>query len=312
MQYRTVYKIVFVWVLLIALVALLGDVSVAASDGGRTAADFLQIELGAKPAGMGGAYTAVARGAEAAYWNPAGMVGLDGWETVLGHFSWYQDLNLEHAAVAYSANERTTVAAAITYLNYGSIEGFDVDGNPTGEIAAYDWAGALSVGYRLTENLALGITGKYINQRLDNVTGSAFAADIGLRWQMEKIAFAVAATNIGSGVKFESTTEDLPTTARIGVSAVPFSESFVASLEFEKKKYSRPVLRQGVELNFDGRYFLRTGYNFFLKQEEGSFGTGISMGCGFLLNKVSLDYAYTVQDKYSNDDLHRFSLGLRF
>lgn len=312
MQYKTVYRIVFVWLLLIALVALFGDVSVAASNGGRTAADFLQIGIGAKPAGMGGAYTAVSRGAEASYWNPAGLAGMEGGEISLGHFSWYQDLNLEHGAFAIAVSPRATLAASMTYLNYGTIQGFDATGNPTGNITAYDWAGALSLGVSLSDNIALGLTGKFINQKLDEITGTGFAADIGLRFQTSRFAFAVVGTNLGPDMKFESTSEKLPSTARVGLAFAPFSQSVLTSIEYEKRIYGNAVMRQGLELNFNGQYFLRTGYNLYLQDESETIGTGIAFGAGMHLNKLAFDYAYTLQDKYSGDDLHRFSLGFRF
>jgi len=76
------------------VVALIGKVSVAASNAGRTAVDFLLIGVGARAAGMGGVYTAVSKDTPASYWNPAGLSGGEGGEVVLGHFSWFQDITL--------------------------------------------------------------------------------------------------------------------------------------------------------------------------------------------------------------------------
>ncbi len=312
MQYKLVYKIVFVWIILIALVALFGHVSIAAPNGGRTAADFLQIGIGAKPAGMGGAYTAVSRGAEASYWNPAGLAGMQGGEINLGHFSWYQDLNLEHGAFAIAVSPRATLAASMTYLNYGTIQGFDVTGNPVGNITAYDWAGALSLGVTASDNIAFGITGKFINQKLDQISGTGFAADIGVRLQTNRFAFALVGTNLGPDMKFESVSEKLPSSVRTGVAFAPFSTSILAAFEFEKRFYSNSVIRQGLEFNFDEQYFLRTGYNLYFQDASESVGTGIAFGAGLRFDKLAFDYAYTLQDKYSGDDLHRFSLGFKF
>lgn len=312
MHVRVIYKIVFFWLLLMGLAALFGNVSVAATDGGRTAADFLRIGIGARSAGMAGAYSAVSRGAEASYWNPAGLAGLEGGEIVLGHFSWYQDLNLEHGSAAFSLNDRTSMGLSIAYLNYGTVAGYDVDGNPTGDLAAYDWSGALSVGAMVTDQISVGITGKYINQRLDEVTGSAFAADLGVRLQTSHFAVAVVARNIGSDMTFESTREKLPTEVSVGIAAAPFTERLLASLEVEKKIYSAPVVRQGIEVNFNHEYFLRTGYDVLTQNDGDGLQAGLSFGAGIHLSQFAFDYAYTLQDKYGSDDIHRFSLGLRF
>ena len=40
---------------------------------GTTAASFLEVGIGARSMGMGGAYVAVAQDAIAMYWNPAGL-----------------------------------------------------------------------------------------------------------------------------------------------------------------------------------------------------------------------------------------------
>jgi hypothetical protein len=304
---RTINRIVFSWILLLIIVALFGKISVAASDGGRTSADFLQIGLGARAAGMGGAYTAVAHGAVATYWNPAGLAGMDNHEVMLGHFSWYQDINLEHGSFAYSLDNGTGLAASMTYLSYGNIEGYDQEGFYTGELTAYDWAGALSAGFEITDNLAVGLTGKVITQKLDQASATAFAADFGLRCVMNKFTFALVASNFGTKMKFDEVAEKLPATTRIGIAASPFNESFITSLEFEKKIYGRSIIRYGIELNFEKRYFLRTGYKYYFDQTDDS-GTGLSMGAGIRYNKLQFDYAYTLRDNYTSEDIHRFSL----
>lgn len=139
MKNRIVNRIIFAWILAVAIMAIFGKVAVAASNGGRTAADFLQIGLGARAAAMGGAYSAASADAGAAYWNPAGLTSVNAGEVVFGHFSWYQDIKMEYGALAFKTSDRTSVAVSITYLGYGQIDGYDISGNSTGEqIAAYD------------------------------------------------------------------------------------------------------------------------------------------------------------------------------
>lgn len=51
----------------------------------KYAGEFMYIGAGARALGMGGAFCSVADDATAAYWNPAGLVGLDGREIQLMH-----------------------------------------------------------------------------------------------------------------------------------------------------------------------------------------------------------------------------------
>ncbi len=308
-----VKRILLGWVLLIILVALLGKVTVAATNAGRTAADFLTIGVGARAAGMGGAFTSVSSGAISSYWNPAGLTSIEGGEVVLGHFSWLQDLNLEHGTFAYSVSDQTTIAAAITYLGYGSIKGYDVNGTYTNEISAYDWAGGLSIGYKVTSNFSVGATGKFIGQNIDKISGSTIAADFGLRYEFERITLAGFVGNLGPTMKFEGLAEKLPSDVRIGVSALPLANrSLLAAVEIDKPFNGNLIIRHGLEFNFNDQYFLRTGYNFYSQDDTRSFGSGLTFGAGMAMGKAEFDYSYTTKDKYSSEDVHRMSLVLKF
>ncbi|MBD3403302.1 PorV/PorQ family protein [candidate division GN15 bacterium] len=309
---KTIDKIVFGWVILLILAALIGDVTFAASDGGRTAADFLQIGVGARSAGMGNAYSAVSDGAEASYWNPAGMSGLQDYEVSFSHFAWYQDVTLEQGSFAFPVNDRVVMAASIIYLDYGSIEGYDASNNSIGDITAYDWAGGLSIGYTVSDAFAVGLTGKYINQKFDETSGSAFAADLGATYRTGRLTFAAVASNLGGSMTFENESEDLPSSLRLGVAYAPPIQGVRASFELDNRFHGASVLRNGVEVNFYERYFLRTGYDVDLDGEEHAFDDGLSFGAGVRLGAAAIDYAYSLKDQYSSEDVHRFSVLFRF
>jgi hypothetical protein len=308
MHKRTVDKIILAWIILIIIAALVGNVSVAATNSGRTAADFLQIGMGARSAAMGGAFTSISTGADAAYWNPAALAGEDHYEVTFSHFSWYQDLNLEHGSASAKLNDRFSIAGSMTYLGYGEIDGYDVDGNYVGAVSSYDWAAGLSMAIRVNDRFAVGVTGKYINQRLDDYSGSAFAGDLGLRYQFDRVTLAATATNLGTGIKFVDIEEDLPASARFGVAVRPFSADFQTALEFEKAFKGESVIRHGMEMGFEERYFIRTGYNVYLSDESHTFSEGLAFGAGLRFGVAQLDYAYSLRDQYSSEDLHRFSL----
>lgn len=313
MKNRVVNRIVFAWVLLVVIMAIFGKSAVAASDGGRTAADFLQIGMGARAAGMGGAYSAASDDAGSAYWNPAGLTSVSGGEVVLGHFALYQDIKVEYGALAFKTSNRTSVAVSITYLGYGQIDGYDVGGNSTGEqIAAYDWASGLSFAYRLNENVSFGATGKFINQRLDDISGSAYALDFGARYEFERFTVAGVLANFGSSMDFDGVTEKLPTSARLAVSTHPWGPSFGTSLELDNRFQGGSTIKHGVEYCYDDQYFVRTGYNYLPQADQRSFGQGISFGVGARFGRAEVDYAYTPGEKYASEDLHRLSLKLQW
>jgi len=65
-------------------------------------------------------------------------------------------------------------------------------------------------------------------------------------------------TNVGADMSFGSVKKRLLTTARLGVAAYPFFETFMTSFELEKKVYGGTVIRNGFELSFSDQYNLRT------------------------------------------------------
>lgn len=299
-------------VLLLIAFFLNGKLS-AQSQAGRTTADFLSIGIGAKSAGMSGAYTAVSGGADAAYWNPAGLTSVESSEILLGHFNWYQDVALEHGGFAKKINENSAFAVSITYLNYGTIKRYGLNGEPlANDISVYDWSGAVSYGYEVSDNMSIGFTAKYVNQTIDDLSGSAFAGDIGFKYIAPKFAIAGFMGNFGTKMKFNSVEEKLPATARLGLSFYPFSQSFVTAIEAEKKLDGNTVIRHGVEYNFNEQYYIRSGYNYFMDETDRSFGSNLSFGAGLEFNSAALDYAFTTSDSFTGESLHRFSLLFKF
>ncbi len=307
-----VKRIVVGWIIILLLVALFGRVTVAETSGGSTAASFLLIGAGARAAGLGGAYTAVSEGATASYWNPSGLTTIDESEVLFSHFAWYQDMSLEYGAVAHRLSDVSTISASITYFNYGTIDGYDVDGNQTGEISAYDMAAAVSFGYRVNEKIALGATGKFVTQKLDDIGGSTVAMDLGATYVREHFTVAAMIGNIGPSMSFEGISERLPSLARIGFSAYPIEDRLLTSIELEQRYHGSTVLRHGAEFNFDEQYYLRAGYCYLPGADSRSFGTDISVGAGVRLAGADIDYAYTFREKYTAEDLHRFTVVFRF
>lgn len=296
---------------LVAIVAAVGEISVAADVGQNTGA-FLRIGIGARAAGLGGAFSAAGTGAAANYWNPAGLAYAERSEVMFSHFSWYQDITVEHGSAVKMLTDKVALGAGLTYLNYGTIEGFDINGQSTGELSAYDLAASLSAAYRVSDDIALGITGRHIRMQLDSYVGSAWAADLGVTYTMPAVKLAAVLSNIGTGVKFDTEQERLPASARVGLMAHPFVDELMAAVEFEKEFDGSFSVKQGLEFGFQERYFVRAGYNRTLGDLGGSFISDMSLGLGLVLDFAKFDYAFTPQDGALSEDLHRFTATFGF
>lgn len=307
---RKMYRVLLIWILLLIVSALIGKSSIA-SDNGGVAADFLNIGVGARAAALGGAFTSVVDDASASYWNPSGLGRIGSTQFVFSHFAWYQDISYEYLALAYPVSDRLTLAVSTSYLSYGTIEGYDRYDNPTGELGStYDLAAGFSLGCVVTEEISIGLTAKYIMLSLADLKASAFAADFGALYNIGDFTFGLAAVNIGQDIKFNQVSEKLPSAIRIGVSTYALfgSPSLEVSLDIEKRFHGNLSIRNGFEWIFEERYFIRTGYAYQPDQDGREFGQSLSLGAGALLGPARFDYTFSPREKFSSEDIHRFSI----
>jgi len=80
---------------------------------GTTAADFLQLGVGGRAMGLGGAYTAVADGADALYWNPAGLTAVEKQAVTVMHAAYLQSSFYDYAAYAQNLGEDGAFGAGL-------------------------------------------------------------------------------------------------------------------------------------------------------------------------------------------------------
>jgi hypothetical protein len=309
---RNLYKILLFFAVILCICALFGDMAVAASNNATASADFLNIGVGARAAGLGGAYTSIADDATASYWNPGGLVSIESPQLIFSHFAWYQDINYEYLAVVLPVGDRFAFSIHSSYLDYGTIEGYDVYDNPTGSInSTYDLAAGVSVGYKVTDDFSAGLTAKYVMLSLDNVKASAIAADLGAKYKINNYVFGVSLANLGQDFKFNREMEKLPVGIRVGMSATPFGPSLLGAIEVESQFYGGLAIKNGVELNFEKRYFLRTGYSFYPGQDNQIVGQALSFGVGALLGPTQFDYTFSPKENIGAESIHRLSIILR-
>src|SRR5204863_9192774 len=72
-------------------------------------------------------------------------------------------------------------------------------------------------GQTLGEKLSLGVTGKWINAKIDDVSANAYAADFGSMYKMSpRLTLAATLLNVGTKLKFLNEGDNLPMAFRAG------------------------------------------------------------------------------------------------
>jgi hypothetical protein len=205
-----------------------------------TAVPILTVSPDARSAGMGDAGVAISSDANAAHWNPAKLGFLTKDLSVgLSYSPWLSklvnDMSLSYLSGAKKINENSAFSASMLYFNLGSIQFTDQAGLAGPDFRPKEYAFSAAYGRKLSENLSMGIGGRYIHSNLaGGVTtgtstakaGNSVAADIGIYYTNDmtlggknyNLSFGGNVSNIGAKISY--TTEDqkdfIPMNLRLG------------------------------------------------------------------------------------------------
>ena len=152
-----------------------------AGDPGSSGALFLRVGFGARASAMGEAYTAVAEDASSIYWNPGAMAAVLGTNVTLAHNEYFASMRLEQASVVHEA-DWGTIGFMFTGLYMDEMDRYEdtPSAYPLGTFGAYDVAFAAAYARYIVPNLAAGISIKPVYERIDELSASGIALDIGL------------------------------------------------------------------------------------------------------------------------------------
>src|ERR1700690_3713191 len=114
--------------LVLAIGFLLSATSHVLAAAGTESASFLDIPVGAGPASLGGAYTALANDLYAPVWNPAGLGFLDSTQLGGQHLAYLESIHYEHLGFVIPLKHGMGLGASAQYLGSGDIPGSSLGG----------------------------------------------------------------------------------------------------------------------------------------------------------------------------------------
>ena len=275
-----------------------------------TGAHFLKIGVGARPAAMAGAFVSIAEGAEAGYWNPAGLAQTEHIEFTAMHLQWSGDIMYEFLAYAQAFENIGTFGASIFYLNFGEFDARDEFGQPLTDFSAYDVCGMISFAKSINEQFNLGANIKLFQEKIGDDNAIGYALDIGALYPLDKLSFGLNFQNLGMKMKFVDEEFYLPMMAQLGVSYRPIGPQLIIGLDGDYQILNeRGSVRLGTEYWPHEMIALRAGYQYKTKDDELGSLNGLGAGLGIKYMKLGIDYGYEPCAELG--DIHRISLKLK-
>ena len=310
---------------------------------GTTAARFLNIDIGARAVGMGGAHTTAVNDVSAIYWNPAGLAGLGSTQVLFNHIGWIADISYDFAGIGIPLQNWGTLGVGAFFMTMDEMEVTTVS-EPMGTGEMFDagsYAFAVSYARDLTDRFSIGGNFKYIHENIRHCNAAGVAFDLGTRYitHFNGLVIGMSIANYGSKMQMtgrdlqiqadtnlrlhgnneninanlETDRFDLPLLFRVGIGmdlmrASEKSQLFIA-VDALHPNDDTESLNLGVEYSFNQIIFLRAGYKSLFARDS---QIGLSLGAGLRfkvagLSNLMLDYAY--QDYGVLQNIQMFSLG---
>ena len=300
----------------------------------QTGLQFLKVDMLASAAAMGGAFTMAGKGANAMFYNPAGMSTTEsGFDLVTSNTSWIADINYIAAGIARSFGNLGTVGVSFVTSDYGDIQGTRLDASTADGYVETDIGNvnsqAIGISYAriLTDKFRVGGQVKFTSQALGanlmpegetkNNEVSGLAYDFGTIFYpgFKSLAFGMSIRNFSPQYKYEEEAFELPLTFNIGTSVNLFdfvngpsnSALLIAVDAVHPRDYSERV-HVGAEYLFADLLAVRAGYKTNYDEEALSMGFGVKYAVGGI--GLRIDYSYSQLGAF--DGVSRITIGGSF
>ncbi|UCF05481.1 MAG: PorV/PorQ family protein [bacterium] len=269
---------------------------------------------GGRGIAMGGAAAAVWGDSYAQLWNPAGLYRVDRSEANLFHTTLFDEsTRYSSLFLSHSFLDIGVVSFGVIHLDIGGIEQRDrenrlLDGELDNRQTRYMLGFARSLYRGLSGGVRLKldryVQGSYVANGFGLDAGIGFESDISSHL-IDGLAAGVSLSNLlEPKINLVSEESGDPRAVRFGFSlwrsiSQRMNDRLLLAIDLDRARYSDTHLHVG------GEYSI---YDFFAVR--GGWDAGIpTLGCGFRVRFIQLDYAYRSTDLGNN---HLFSLIYRF
>jgi hypothetical protein len=304
-----------------------------ADTNGGFAGAFARMGAGARARAMGGAYTGLAEGPAAIYYNPGALPFLPKREFMAMTSKMALDRRLDYLAFATSVHphagpEKRAVNAGVglawLHGGVGNIDSRDFDGNPLDKIDMSSNLFLFGFGIQFHERFGAGLTAKVVYETFGSigtenhsVNGDGFGVDFGaFAKPMDHLTVGAQIKDIGAKTTWNTTyywsqgsskPDEWPAQYRVG--AAYNWKYLTGALDVESSRKGETKLHAGVEgtYGFTAHQSIagRAGY------DGGPITMGIGIGLDVWKVRSTIDFTYVLEN-IAPDDAFLIGWGVQF
>lgn len=266
-------------------------VSPASAGAAKAGFRFLERAPGARQAAMGDTAVAMPDDANATLWNPAGLADARQAELALGYAKFLTEMGGGGLTYVHPLNLGAFSVSAFSQGS-GDIPGYDASDAKTSSFEVKDSLFSAGWGRPVGEALRLGVNVKRVSQEVGSYSAGVTAFDLGAVMSVPApqgwaASLSGAVRNAGGKASFAQEETPLPGAVDAGLSVRGFSDALRLALELHSPSAGDTRLRAGGELWIHNSLAARAGF----KTGQG-LGGGVSMGVGFRVKTLQIDYSY--------------------
>ena len=281
---------------------------------GTTSMQSLKISTSARAIGMGETYVATADDIQSIFWNPAGLIHLEGTTAYFAQINMPADIQFNAAAVAYNLGRKGVLGVHLLALTTNDMPVRTIYApEGTGEnFMAYDIVTGVSWAQRLTDRFIFGCNLRLAMSGMDDAKYTGMLADIGTLYEtsLRTLKIGMAVQNFGPDVKYSGHYLDYldqgrrarsdpqqgdytgappPTIYRLGLSAnlfqmtgltPPANWDGIVAVEMSHPNDNRERMNLGLEMEYMKIFALRAGYKLHFKNVLGYDEERYTVGFG--------------------------------
>jgi hypothetical protein len=222
---------------------------------GTSAANFLKLPIGARSLSLAGTGLATMNDATALYWNPAGIGSIDRMTLAVNRADLYAGITHNFTGIIMPLGLNTRIGVSYIGLDSGEMEVTTVE-EPEGEgeyFSVNNMAIGVSISQILTDRFALGVTVKWIQEKIQRAVANGIAIDVGSTFNTGLLGTRLGMAILNMGPKMQLGGPDLAFDRQLDDDPSEEYTGLNPAAEIATLKYDLPLMfRMGLAIDLVG------------------------------------------------------------